>query len=108
MQQLLAINIGQLPLNGGTISSKYPTIGSFLSIIVKNSITIIGIILLFSLIYGGLLFIINAGSGDSKKTDQAKGIITNTLIGFAVVFSAYFIIQIIQVITGLDILNTTL
>lgn len=51
------------------------------------------------------MFIINAGSNDSKKAAQAKAIITDALIGFAVVFLAYFIIQIIEVITGLNILN---
>ncbi len=104
MHQLLAVNIGDIPITGGTLATKYPSFGTLVTILLKNSLTIIGIILLFLLIYGGLMFIINAGSGDSKKADQAKGVITNALVGFAVVFCAYFIIQLIQVITGLTIL----
>ncbi|MEI8067986.1 MAG: hypothetical protein WCG91_03525 [Candidatus Shapirobacteria bacterium] len=105
MNRLLAINIGSLSLgNSRTVEQTFPDAGSLISIIVKNSITLIGIILIFLLIFGGVTFIINAGTGDSKKIEQGKSIITNALIGFAVVFCAYFIIQIIQVITGIKIL----
>ena len=106
MNQLLAVNIGELPLNSTkTINQTYPTTSVFISAILKNSLTIIGILLIALLIFGGLTFIINAGSGDSKKAERSKSILTNALIGFLVVFCAYFIIQIIQVITGLNILN---
>lgn len=54
------------------------------------------------------MFIIGAGSNDSKKSAQAKTVITDALIGFAVVFLAYFIIQIVETITGLNILNPSL
>jgi uncharacterized membrane protein len=104
MKQLLAVNIGEIPLKSGTLESNYPDIATLISIIVKNSITIAGIILVFLLIYGGLMFIISAGSGDQKKSEQSKSIITSSLIGFAVVITAYFIVQIIEVITGLTIL----
>ncbi len=52
--------------------------------------------------------IINAGSADSKKTAQAQQAISSALIGFAVVFSAYFIIQIISLVTGVKILDSGL
>jgi len=92
---------------GKTVSNTFPTVGSLLSVILKNSLTLIGIIMLILLISGGLMFIIGAGSQDSKKSAQAKSIITDALIGFAVVFLAYFIIQIVQVVTGLNILSPT-
>ena len=37
------------------------------------------------LIFGGITFIISAGSGDSKKADQGKKTITASLIGFIIV-----------------------
>jgi len=104
MNRLLAINIGSLSLGDKNVEQSFPDTASLVSILLKNSITIIGIILILLLIYGGTTFIISAGSGDSKKADGAKSIITNALIGFAVVFCAYFIIQLIEVITGLKIL----
>jgi hypothetical protein len=110
MNHLLAIvDIGkQTPLGTGAIGNVYPDIGTLVGVILKNSLTVIGIILLGLLIFGGLLFIINAGSSDSKKTAQAKTILTDAVIGFAVVLLAFIIIQIIQTITGLNILNSTL
>ena len=92
----------------GTVHNTFPTVGSLVTVLLKNSLTIIGIILLILLISGGFMFIINAGSNDSKKTAQAKAVITDALIGFVVVFLAYAIIQLIQVITGLNILNPRL
>ena len=91
--------------NGGHIA--FNDVGSLVNVILKNSITIIGIILLALLIFGGISYIISAGSSDSKKTAQAQAMITDALIGFAVVLLAYFLIQIIQVITGLNILNSS-
>lgn len=108
MTRLLAIAIDPPLGPSGTVSQTFPTVGSLLSIILKNSLTVIGIILLVLLISGGLMFIIGAGSNDSKKSAQAKTVITDALIGFAVVFLAYFIIQIVETITGLNILNPSL
>jgi TRAP-type C4-dicarboxylate transport system permease small subunit len=108
MHQLLAINIGDMPLGGGkTVQGTYPTFSVLVNIILKNSLTVIGIILVFLLIYGGLTYIISAGNGDQKKSQQAQGVITYALIGFAVVLLAYFIIQIIETVTGVQILNNT-
>jgi len=46
-----------------------------------------------------------AGGNDPKKTQQASQTITAALIGFVVVFLSYAIIQLIETITGLQILN---
>jgi hypothetical protein len=107
MNHLLAVvNISETSLGGNqTVGNTYSNFGVLVTLILKNSLVIAGIILLGLLIFGGLTFIINAGGGESKKADQGKQAITSALIGFAVVFSAYFIIQIIQVITGLNILG---
>jgi hypothetical protein len=108
MNHLLAVAIDPYLGNKGNVSATFPTLGSLISVILQNSLTVIGIILLVLLISGGLMFIISAGSNDSKKSAQAKSMITDALIGFAVVFLAYFIIQIVETVTGLQILNPSL
>jgi len=110
MNRLLAdVNIGDLPIGGNnTLNNTYPTAGKLINVILQNSLVVIGLLLLGLLIYGGILFIISAGSDDSKKVAQAQSVITDALVGFAVVFLAFFIIQIIEVITGLNILNSNL
>ena len=112
MNQLLAqINIGDkvsLGEGAGNIGDKYTSISPLISSLLKNSLVIAGIIFLFLLVFGGIMFIASAGSGDSKKSGQAQSAITSALIGFAVIFGAYFIIQIITVLTGVHILDSTL
>lgn len=109
MKPILAYNIGNLPLGTGrNISSTYGSVSPLISIVLRNSLTLASIILLGLLIFGGLTFIINAGNSDPKKAQQGKSAITNALIGFAIVLLAYSIIQIVQVITGLNILNSNL
>jgi len=106
---LAQVNIGDLPTgNGGTLGGTYKSVSPLISALLKNSLVLAGIIFLGLLIFGGVTFIINAGGGDSKKAVQGQKTITSALIGFAVVFCAYFIIQIIQVITGLHILDSNL
>lgn len=50
------------------------------------------------------MMIASAGSGDQKKAATAKSMITDAVIGFLVIFLSYFIIQIVEVITGFTIL----
>lgn len=83
-------------------------LGVLFNLLLKNSLTIAGLIFLFLLLLGGLMFIIGSGSGDPKKTQAAGCLLTTTLIGFAIVLTAYLIIQLIEVITGLNILNSPL
>ena len=108
MNRLLAQVAIDPSLGNNTVSTTFPTINSFLSVLLRNSLTLIGVIMLGLLISGGLMFIIGAGSDDSKKSAQGKAIITDAVIGFCVVFLAYFIVQIVEVITGLKILNPSL
>jgi len=109
MKPVLAFNLSDIKLgqNNSTLGGKYSSSGVLISMILKISITIAGLIFLGLLIFGGITVIMNAGNGDSKKAAQGKTAITNALIGFAIVLLAYTIIQIITAITGLEILNPT-
>jgi ABC-type Na+ efflux pump permease subunit len=109
MKHLLAFNLNEIPLGtGSNIGNTYNSTGFLLSKILQFSLIVAGIILTGLLIFGGIAVIMNAGNGDTKKAQQGKSAITNALIGFAIVILAYTIIQIIEVITGLNILNYTL
>ncbi len=89
---------------GQNIKTNYPNIGSLVTIIVKNSLTVAGLILVALILFGGVSYIAAAGDGDQKKMAAAQETLTSALIGFLVIFSAYFIIQLVQVITGIKIL----
>lgn len=111
MKQLLAFNLNDIQLGSdgaAKISSSYSSTNVLISSILKISLTVAGIIFLGLLIFGGITFIMNAGKGDPKKAGQGKAAITSALIGFAIVLLAYTIIQIVEAVTGLNILKSTL
>lgn len=75
-------------------------LGSIISELTQNYIlTIAGIILLLYLIYGGFQFL--TSGGDPKKAQEAQSKITQALIGFVIVFAAYWIVQILANVLGL-------
>lgn len=106
---LAQVNIGPgTKISESQSVDSYSSFSQLINLILKNSITIAGIILVALLIFGGITFIMSAGSGDSKKADQGKKAITSSIIGFAIVVFAYLIIKIIQTVTGLNILSPDL
>ena len=86
-----------------TVSSVFSTPGVLISVIIKNIYVIAGIILFFMIIISGLGIILNAGKPDSQK--QSSNTLTSALIGFVIIFISYWIIRIIELLTGLKILN---
>ena len=102
----LAFNIGEeYQLGDRGVNQVFPTVGSFFSTILFNLYGLAGIILLFLLIFGGLSIIIGAGGQDSGKVQKGQKAVTAAVIGFIVIFTSYFIIQLIQTLTGVNILN---
>lgn len=89
-----------------TVGSAYPDAGSLLNNIIPNIYVAAGIILFFMILFGGYSIIV--GGGDSSKLGEGKKTVTSAIIGLLVLFASYWIIQIIQVITGVPILNSGL
>ncbi len=75
------------------------------SIILSNTMVIAGIILLFLLIFGGISMIMGAGQDNPEAAAKGKQAATSAVIGFIIIFAAYWIIQIIETVTGLSILK---
>jgi hypothetical protein len=106
--RLLAVTIDPMLKPGSPVSNTFPTAASFVNVLLKNAFTVAGVLFLVLLLVGGLTFIINAGDGDAKKAAQGQQAIMAALIGFVVIFLSYFIIQLVEVITGVSILNSGL
>jgi hypothetical protein len=77
-------------------------ITALISAVLPNVYIISAVILFLYMIFGGFLVISSAG--DAKKTDEGKQALTNAIIGFGIIFASYWIIQIIEIITGIPIL----
>ncbi len=105
MKQLSQVNIGNefldvsgshdLPSGGLGAFGNISSISLLVSLFLKISFVIAGVILLFYFILGGIGMISSAGKSDPKTAEQAKATITSAVIGFVVVFTAYWIVKLI-------------
>jgi len=83
----------------------FHSIGEIISNLLQNVYVLAGILLFILLIVGGLSFIMGAGEDNPEKAKKGKQAITAALIGFMIIFCSYWIIKIIEIITGVSILN---
>lgn len=97
--QLAQVNYNQLESSIG-LKFAGQNLGSIVSDSLKYVFATAGILLLIYLILGGFQYLTSAG--DPKKAQEAKNKITQALIGFTVIFSSYWIVQIVATILGLD------
>jgi len=81
----------------------YGSLGEFISAVLPNVYVITGVILFFLMIFGGIGYIKGAGSGDEEGVKKGQQAITSALIGFLIIFLSYWIIQLIETITGIKI-----
>lgn len=72
--------------------------------LVKSIVVLSGIALFVMLLIAGFKFLFSAG--DQKKLEEARGTLTNAVIGLVVIVSAYLILRIIGAFTGLINLTT--
>lgn len=86
---------GVNPILGRPIESLGDIITAFLPLL----FVLAGLILFIMFIWGG--FDLLTSGGDPKKAESAKGKITNAIIGFIIVFIAFWLSQILSLIFGL-------
>lgn len=102
----LAVNIETTFLQNASNQLANPSgVSFYITNIITGAISISGIILLFLLIGGGIGMIAGAGKSDPKTVETGKKAATSALIGFIVVFSAYWIVKLIETITGLKLIS---
>ena len=100
----MPIKIGeQFQVKPGVGIEKLGTLGDIISAILPNIYILAGLILFILLIVGGFGFIMGAGQENPEKARKGKQAITAALIGFAIIFCSYWIIRIIEIMTGVNI-----
>jgi hypothetical protein len=62
-----------------------------------------GTVALILIIYSGIRFI--TSNGDPKSVDASKKVLTYAIVGLVLVFSSFFIINLIAYATGVDCIN---
>ncbi len=97
----------QVPINT-TFGSRFgngKTIGDMVTLGLDIAFVVAGLILLVTFIIGGVGLIAGAGQNNPERLEKGKKALTSTLIGFVVVFTAYWIVKLIGQITGLELLE---
>ena len=89
------------PEKGNRVADIYKDPATLINVIVTNIFVLAGVILFFMVLLAGLKFAI---SPQSKGKEDAKGIAEAVGVGFLVMFSAYWIVKIVEIIIGTKIL----
>lgn len=81
--------------------------GNRLAVIVSGIINYLmpfaGFTLMLYLLYGG--YILMLSGGDPKKIMEGKTIITHAIVGFLIIFAAFWIAQAVGIVFGLSALR---
>lgn len=79
-------------------------LGRLVGTLLSNAHIVAGVLLLIFILLGGFGMLASAGSSDAQKAAQAKAAVTWATLGFLIIFASYWIIQLVQLITGVQIL----
>lgn len=106
VRNYLGPNALKLPAGGVTAAGpafEIANLGNIISIILPYVFILSGLILFVFLIFGGFQLLLSAGNPESVKSGQGK--ITSALIGFIIIFVAYWLVEILQIVFGISILK---
>ncbi|MGE5425497.1 MAG: hypothetical protein ACM3PZ_00170 [Bacillota bacterium] len=105
IQSALATSTPQSIVDNTTNDYKYGTydVNDAVIFVIRASRWVLGLVgslALLMFVYGGLLFLISGGSSD--QVGKAKKVIIAAVIGLAIVFASYLIIQYVLSILGIS------
>jgi hypothetical protein len=84
--------------------SPFDNVGELATVLIANAYVIAGIICLVMVILAGLSYVFNAGGKNPQKIQGAWQSLLWSLIGFLTIIASYWIIQILETLTGFQIL----
>lgn len=98
-------NLGD-PTGGKTLKkisgvTEYETLFPWLSVILKNIYVLTAVVLFLMIFVAGLGMITNAGNVEKQK--ESSKTLSSAVIGFIVLFLSYWLIKIIEYLTGIQI-----
>ena len=85
-----------------SLADQLSTPGGILSRVLEFAFPLAGLILFVMIVWGG--FETLAGSATKKSVESGRKRITAAILGFILLFASYWIIQIIQLVFGVQIL----
>lgn len=91
------VNFDQLNQKIG-LNQNLNNLGAIINTVIPYLFGAAGLLLLLYLIWGGFSYMLS--QGDPKAAESAKQKITNALIGFVIIFVAYWLVQLLGMILG--------
>jgi len=79
------------------------TVPGIVSGAISLAMLVVALVFFFILILGGLKWVMSGG--DQKNVEAARNQITNALIGLAIVFAAFAIMKLIEIVFGISLLS---
>jgi hypothetical protein len=81
------------------------TLGDLVSLVLKISFVVSGVLILLLMIFAGFTIIASAGQNNPEGAKKGQQAATAAALGFAIVFVAYWIVRLIELITGLKLIT---
>ena len=105
MNSQLAVKINETFLSSWGTAYK---INDLVSVILSNAVIVAAILMFILMLAGGVGVIASAGSDNPEGAAKGKKMVTGAVLGFLIIFASYWIIQLVETITGLSILAPVL
>lgn len=83
----------------------FQTPAAFINRILPNVYLLAGIILFILVIGAGFMLIRGASEGEADQVGMGKQAATYAVIGFLLIFASFWIIRLVEAITGISILG---
>ncbi len=83
----------------------FKNLGQLVSSLLNNIFYLAGFLLIILFLAAGYSFMMAAGKGESNSFEKGKKTLTAALLGFAIIIASYFLVQLIELITGVNILQ---
>jgi len=89
-----------------SLAGIFPDLGTLVSVLLFNAYVLAGIIFFLLILFGGFGIIMGSSGGNPEQTAKGGKAVAAALGGFLIIFLSYWIIRIIEVITGIDIFQS--
>ncbi|MEK7065644.1 MAG: hypothetical protein AAB961_01505 [Patescibacteria group bacterium] len=86
-------------------ANAFGTFGELVTVIVKNAFVIAGVIAFLLLVFGAFTIIMGAGAGDTKQLEKGRQAIVGAVTGLIIVVGSFWIVQIVEKLTGVPLLK---
>jgi hypothetical protein len=81
------------------------TLANLVSLVVRLGFVISGVLILFFIVFAGFNIIAGAGQNNPEAAKKGQQAASSAVIGFVVVFVAYWIVRLIELITGAHLIS---